>query len=362
VRVGEIAIALSAPVDGDGSIEVERIVDPAEAVGDSDLALAMTSGSLLALQDTKARAVVVARGTSVAPGRFDAVITVEHPRAALAVLTTLFNRRAEVNPGIHPSAVIAAGAQIADGAAIGPLTVVGARARIGRGTVIHAHVSIGTDAVIGCDCLLHPGVRIGDRVVVGDRAILQHNVSVGADGFSYVPPQRSLMGSAEPTGQTESTAVSPIRINSIGTVVLGDDVEVGANSAIDRATLAATRIGKNTKIDNLVQIGHNVVIGENCLICGMVGISGSVKIGDRAVIGGGVGIADHVTIGSDAMIAAGSGVGSNVAAGSIVAGYPAMPRDRAVEQVRNIARLRKLFQEVDEMRKRLACLEQTRRA
>jgi UDP-3-O-[3-hydroxymyristoyl] glucosamine N-acyltransferase len=160
----------------------------------------------------------------------------------------------------------------------------------------------------------------------------------------------------------ESTDVLSTRINSIGTVVLGDDVEVGANSAIDRATLAATRIGSNTKIDNLVQIGHNVLIGENCLICGMVGISGSVKIGDRVVIGGGVGIADHVTIGTDAMIAAGSGVGSNVAAGSIVAGYPAMPRERAVEQVRNIARLRKLFQEVDEMRKRLACLEQTKQA
>jgi UDP-3-O-[3-hydroxymyristoyl] glucosamine N-acyltransferase len=228
--------------------------------------------------------------------------------------------------------------------------VVGPRAHIGRGTVILSHVTIGADAVIGRDCLLHPGVRIGDRVVVGDRAILQHNVSLGADGFSYATP--------EPAGAGEDASVALPRINSIGTVILEDDVEIGANSAVDRATLAATRIGRNTKIDNLVQIGHNVAIGENCLICGMVGISGSVKIGDRVVLAGGVGVADHVTIGSDAMIAGGSGVGSNVPAKAVMAGYPAVPRERAFEQVKYLARLRALFAEVGELKKRIAALEQ----
>jgi UDP-3-O-[3-hydroxymyristoyl] glucosamine N-acyltransferase len=201
---------------------------------------------------------------------------------------------------------------------------------------------------------LHPGVRIGDRVVVGDRAILQHNVSLGADGFSYATPEPAARAG-------EAASVLP-RINSIGTVVLEDDVEIGANSAVDRATLAATRIGRNTKIDNLVQIGHNVAIGENCLICGMVGISGSVKIGDRVVLAGGVGVTDHVTIGSDAMIAGGSGVASNVPAKAIMAGYPAVSRERAFEQVKHLARLRALFAEVGDLKKRIAALEQTKPA
>ena len=149
-----------------------------------------------------------------------------------------------------------------------------------------------------------------------------------------------------------------LRINSIGTVVLEDDVEVGANSAIDRATLAATHIGKNTKIDNLVQIGHNVVVGENCLICGMVGISGSVTIGDRVVLGGGVGIADNVSIGSDVVIGAGSAVASNVSANAVMLGRPAMPRERAFEQFRFVGRLRSLFAEVSHLKKRIQLLEQ----
>jgi UDP-3-O-[3-hydroxymyristoyl] glucosamine N-acyltransferase len=209
--------------------------------------------------------------------------------------------------------------------------------------------------VIGRDCLFHPGVRIGDRVVIGDRVILQHNVSLGADGFSYAGPTPG----GHPAGPDAGALT---RINSLGTVILGDDVEVGANSAIDRATLAATRIGRNTKIDNLVQIGHNAEIGENCLICGMTGISGSVQIGDRVVLAGGVGVADHVTIQSDAMIAAGSGVVSDVPAKGEMFGYPAVPRKRAFEQIKYLARARALFTEFGELKKRIAALEQAKQA
>jgi UDP-3-O-[3-hydroxymyristoyl] glucosamine N-acyltransferase len=353
----DIAAALSASVDGDGSIEIARIAAPAEAAGRSDLALAMTPDTVAALAHTKARAVVVTAKAAAPLDRFEAVIKVERPRRALALLTRLFDRPVHRGPGIHPTAVVAADAQIADGVAIGPLSVVGPRARIGAGTAILAHVTVGADAVIGRDCLLHPGVRIGDRVVVGDRAILQHNVSLGADGFSYAAPVPG-----DPQAGRGDDSAAPPRINSLGTVIIEDDVEIGANSAVDRATLTATRIGRNTKIDNLVQIGHNVAIGENCLICGMVGISGSVKIGDRVVLAGGVGIADHVTIGSDAMIAGGSGVGSNVPAKAIMAGYPAVPRERAFEQVKYLARLRALFAEVGDLKKRIAALEQAKQA
>lgn len=350
--VRDIAAALSAPVEGDGSIEIAGIADPAYASG-SDLALAMTRESVSALTHTKARAVVVALKVAAAVDRFDAVIKVEHPRQALAVLTRLFERPVHRGTGIHPSAVVAPDAQIEEGASIGPLSVIGARSRIGTGTAILAHVTVGADVVIGRDCLFHPGARIGDRVVIGDRVILQHNVSLGADGFSYAAP-----APGEPSTGDEMSTLA--RINSLGTVILCDDVEVGANTAIDRATLAATRIGRNTKIDNLVQIGHNVEIGENCLICGMTGISGSVHIGDRVILAGAVGVADHVTIGSDAMLAAGSRVLGDVPAKGEMYGYPAVPRKRAFEQIKYLARARVLFTEFGELRKRITALEQAK--
>jgi UDP-3-O-[3-hydroxymyristoyl] glucosamine N-acyltransferase len=350
----DIAAALSAPVEGDGSIEIAGIADPAHASG-SDLALAMTHDSVSALAHTKARAVVAALKVAVAVDRFDAVIKVEHPRHALAILPRLFERPVHRGSGIHPSAIVAPDAQIDDGVIIGPLSVVGPRSRIGGGTAVLPHVTVGADVVIGRDCLIHPGTRIGDRVVLGDRVILQHNVSLGADGFSYAGPAPGERMAGHNMGDLQ-------RINSLGTVIIGDDVEIGANSAVDRATLVATRIGRNTKIDNLVQIGHNAEIGEDCLICGKVGISGSVQIGDRVMLAGGVGVADHVTIGSDAMIAAGSGVVSDVPPKGEMFGYPAMPRKRAFEQIKYLARARVLFTEFGELKKRIAALEQTKQA
>lgn len=346
----DIAAALSAPLEGDGSIEIADIADPAHASG-SDLALGMTRESVPFLAHTKARAVVVTLKVAAALDRFDAVIKVEHPRRALAVLTGLFDRPVYRGRGIHPSAVVAPDAQIEDGVTIGPLSVVGPRSRIGAGTAMLAHVTVGADVVIGRDCLFHPGARIGDRVVLGDRVILQHNASVGADGFSYAGPGLEERMAGHSAGDLR-------RINSLGTVIIGDDVEIGANSAVDRATLTETRIGRNTKIDNLVQIGHNVEIGENCLICGMTGISGSVHIGDRVILAGAVGVADHVTIGSDAMIAGGSGVVSDVPPKGEMFGYPAVPRKRAYEQIKYLARARTLFTEFAELKKRIAALEQ----
>jgi len=354
----DIAAALSAPFIGDGEIDIQGIVDPADKIGASDLALAMTRDAVAALENCKARAAIVAVGCDAPLDRFDAVITVKRPRVALAILTNLFARPLGLDAEIHPTAIIAPDAEIADGVGIGALTVVGSRARIGGGTMIHAHATIGTDVTIGSDCLIYPGVRIGDYARIGDRVILHHNVSIGADGFSFVTPDRGSVESAKAVGRFEVSNAGVLRINSIGTVVLEDDVEVGANSAIDRATLAATRIGRNTKIDNLVQIGHNVVIGENCLICGMVGISGSVKIGDRVVLGGGVGIADNVSIGSDAVIGAGSAVASNVPAKAVLVGRPAIPRERAFEQLLLIGRLRSLFSEVSHLKRRIQVLEQ----
>jgi UDP-3-O-[3-hydroxymyristoyl] glucosamine N-acyltransferase len=148
-----------------------------------------------------------------------------------------------------------------------------------------------------------------------------------------------------------------MRIASLGTVELGEDVEVGAGATVDRATLGATRIGRGTKIDNLVLIGHNTTVGEDCLICGQVGISGSCRIGNRVVLAGGVGVADHTTIGDDAVVMAGSGVGQNVAAGVIVGGLPALPRDQFFEQQTYLRRLKRMFNDMMELQRRVRDLE-----
>ena len=344
LRVADIAGELKADLTGDGELQVSGINHPA-AAGPRDLALAIEESALAALAGSGARAAVVLRGSET-PSNLSAVLAVDHPRYALATLTRLFARAPDSTSGIHATAVIDPSALVEEPASIGPFVHIGAGARIGRGTVILGHVSIGAHARIGADALIHPGVRVGERVEIGDRAILHHNASIGADGFSFAIPEP---GTPPPPG---SPRVS--RIASLGTVILGSDVEVGANTCIDRGTIEATVVGHGTKIDNLVMIGHNNRIGEGCMIAGCVGISGSCRIGNRVIIAGGVGIVDHVTIGDDAVELAGAQVGSSrIAPGAVVIGMPAMPRDKFFEQLRYGYRLKKLFADVAELKKRL---------
>jgi UDP-3-O-[3-hydroxymyristoyl] glucosamine N-acyltransferase len=217
--------------------------------------------------------------------------------------------------------------------------------------VLLSQVTIGADVEIGAQCVFHPGVRIGDRVAIGNGVIVHANAVIGADGFSYAPDL------ASPTAFVPGMVVT--RVHSLGAVAIADEVEIGACTTIDRSTIETTRIGRATKIDNHVHIGHNVIIGESCMICGMAGISGSVRIGDRVRLGGGVGVADHVTIGDQAIVAAGSGVASNIAAGSFVSGYPAQPHQRSAEQFYYITRQKRLHGTVEEINARLEAVERT---
>ncbi len=342
--VRDVATALSAQLVGDGSLPIERIVHPAAADKPSDLAVAMTSDTFSALVSSKAQAAVIS-SQSAPPERLKAVILAPPGRPSLARLTALFDAGPAHAPGIHPTAVVAPDATIGEGVSIGPYVTVGPRSRIGAKTVILGNVSIGGDVAIGGGGLIYSGVRIGDRVRIGERVIIQFNASIGADGFSFLPPEP---GASPPM---------PVRVHSLGNVVIGDDVEIGASTTIDRATLATTRIGNGTKIDNLVQIAHNVTIGNGCLICGMVGISGSVEIGDGVILAGGVGIGDHVTIGAGAMIAAGSGVATNVPAASKVSGYPAMPHERFAKVVAFMMRHERVTRGLKSAEERLDALE-----
>lgn len=345
MRVRDIAEALAAEFRGDGDHEIARILPPRGQAAPGDLILAMTPESLGALSRSSAHAVVVRRGSELPRGDYAVVLEVREARAALATLTALFDLRVSPTPGVHPSAVVASTAIVAGGASIGPLAVIGDGASICDGTEIGAHVTVGAGVIIGAQCSVRPGARIGERTIMGDRVVVHENAGIGADGFSFIPPRELGDGAL------------PAKIRSIGAVRIGDDVEIGAGTTIDRATLAETVIGRGTKIDNLVQIGHNVVIGEACLIAGMVGISGSVVIGDRVMIGGGVGIADHVTVGSDAVIFAGSGVGNNVPEGGMVSGYPAIPHQRSIDQVLFLGRHKRVASRLDSISARLDRLE-----
>lgn len=345
----DIAKALAARLDGDGTIEIERLVHPAQARGPADLALAVSADAAALLANCPAQAVVVSAARPVPPGSFRAVIAIDEGRMALATLTALFDPGPARDKGVHPTAVVAADAVLGEGISVGAYVVIGAGSRIGAGTSILPQVTVGANVSIGADCMLHAGVRIGDRVIVGDRVIIHANAVVGSDGFSFAPDLNS------PEGFKPGVKVT--RVHSLGNVEVGDDVEIGACTTIDRSTLEVTRIGRGTKIDNHVHIGHNVTIGESCILCGMVGIAGSVTIGDRVRLAGGVGVGDHVTIGDEAAVAAGSGVATNVPARTFVSGYPALPHQRSLENFQYLGRAKRLHAKVDEIAARLALLE-----
>lgn len=359
MKLSEVAKALDGTLHGDGAVEVGRVVHPAEAERSDDLALALDKAMLAALACSPARAAVVAEGAEVPGNHVDGYVTVGRARVAMARLLDIFDAPVHAPEGIHPSAVIEADALIGNDVRIGPFCHVGRGAGLGAGTILMSHVTVGAGARVGANCLLHAGARIGERVVIGDRAVVHHNASIGADGFSFVTP---TLGSAEAAraGIADSVDVrntAILRINSVGTVEIGDDVEIGACTSIDRGTVSATRIASGTKIDDLVMIGHNVQIGENCMLCGQVGIAGSTNIGNRVVLAGKVGVADHITIGDDVVVGAGAGVASNLPAGTIAVGTPAVAKSEAFEIHMNLRRLGRVFREISGLKKRLRSIE-----
>ncbi len=349
--VGEIAEALGAAADGDLSLKITGAAEPATA-GPEELALAMDQKYAGGFANGRARAAVLWEGADWRALGLEAAIFVTRPRVAMAGVTRRLDPGPAIAPGVHPTAVIDPAAVIADDAAIGPYVIVAAGARIGQGARIAAHVSIGTDSVIGDDALINAGVRIGARVRIGDRFICQPGAVIGADGFSFVTPEKS---GAEEIRETlgerkEIRAQKWLRIHSLGGVEIGDDVEIGANTTIDSGTIRATSIGSGTKLDNLVHLGHNVIVGRDCLLCGQTGIAGSVRIGDRVILGGQVGASDNIFIGDDVIAGGGTKILSNAPAGRVLLGYPAIKMDSHIDAWKHIRRLGRLFDQVAELR------------
>lgn len=354
-RLSDIAAALGTEVLGDAGIEVTGVAEPAEA-GPDQLAMAMTPRWGEDLPKGRARAAVVWPGADWQALGLQAAIVAPRPRVALAGVTALMDRPHEFGEGIHPTAVIDPTAEIGEGAAIGPFTVIGPRTRIGAGARIASHVAIGPDCRIGAGATLFPGAVLVRNVTAGERLVLKPNAVVGADGFSYVTAEKSGVEAARESGgrSAEAAAGGWLKIRSLGGVELGDDVEVGASSTIDAGTVRATRVGRGTKLDNQVQIGHNARIGPDNLFCGGSGVAGSVVTGARCVFGAGSGVADNITVGDDVIVAGGGAVRSRAKSGSVLMGDPAVAMPTQMEIIRNLRRLPRMAAALRALQERLS--------
>ena len=357
LSIAKIAEALGAVAVGDTSLEVSGLAEPRDA-GPADLALAMSREFAGELRSGRARAAILMDDEDWTGFGIRSAILVGRSRYSLALATKLFPPISEVDEGIHATAVISSCCEIGTPVAIGPFVSIGRGTVIGDRCTIGPGVSIGPNVRIGRDAAICAGSRIGRDVVIGDRFIAQPNVVIGSDGFSFATAED---GSVEEIRSTLSGSISKrqsryTRIHSLGQVMIGDDVEVGAGTAIDRGTISATSIGDRTKLDNNVHIAHNVVIGSDCLICGLVGIAGSATLGDRVVLGGMCGVKDHVQIGDDVLAAGASKIFTNVASSTAVMGSPAVPMDKNIEIYKNLRRLPLLARQLRELKKQVSRL------
>ncbi len=345
--ISELAQGLGLDWAGDGSLRVTHAAEPAQA-GPDALALSMDPKYAEGLGHGRAQAAVLWAGADWQGLGLRAAIFAPRPRWAMAGICERLDPGYDFGDGIHPQAIIHPDAAIAEGARIGPFSFIGARTRIGPDARIAPNVTVAEDVVIGTDVILHAGARIGARCVIGDRFIAQPNSVVGGCGFSFVTPEPSGAEDVRATlsGERRFRAQKWQRIQSLGAVRIGDDVELGSNSSIDRGTIRDTVIGSGTKIDSVCQIGHNVAVGEDCLLCGMVGIAGSARIGNRVVLGGKVGVSDNIFIGDDVVVGGGGRIYTNVPSGRAMLGDPATKLETQLEIRKALRRLPRLAAQV----------------
>lgn len=332
LRLGDLAVHLKGELFGDPDFVVQGVREPQEA-GERDLVFLFDTRFLKEVVLSRAKAVVTGKGNRGSlQEKF--VIEVENPRLAFARVLSLFCTPFRPPQGVHPLAFVHPRARIGRDVAIGPFSVIEEDASIGDRTCIFPQVYVGKGVQIGSDCILYPQVVVREYCILGNRVILHSGVVVGADGFGY-----------EWTGRNYE------KIPQVGTVVIEDDVEIGANTTVDRATLGCTRIGQGTKIDNLVMIAHNVRVGQNVIIVAQSGIAGSSDIGNGVIMGGQAGVADHCRVGEGARIAARAGVTAEVRPGEMVSGFPAQEHRRELRE-------RALVRKLPEMWRRLRDLEE----
>ena len=330
MKLRELADRLACRLEGDGEIDIVRVAGIEDARA-GDLTFVANSKYLAALSTTRASAVLL---RDDAPTPRIATLRTADPYLAFARAVGLFGPQWKPQPGIHSMAAVAADATLGRDVSIGAFVAVGEGASVGDRTVVFPNVTVGAGARIGADCVVHSNVSIRERVSIGDRVVLQNGVVVGGDGYGFV---RRGDGTHE-------------KIPQVATVVIEDDVELGANTTVDRPAVGETRIKAGTKIDNLVQVAHGVVIGRNVLMAAQVGIAGSTQIDDDVRFGGQVGVGGHLTIGRGVVAVGQSGITNSVEAGKMVAGYPA-------NDAREWRRAAAVFRRLPELKKRIEELE-----
>jgi UDP-3-O-[3-hydroxymyristoyl] glucosamine N-acyltransferase len=330
LKLTELAERLGCRLEGDGDLEVRRVTGLDDA-GPGDLTFFANAKYAASLRTTRAVAVICAEGTEKPPA---AVLWTKNPYLAFARAVALFAEKWRPVPGVHNTAFVATGAAVDPDASIGPLAVIEEGARVGARSIVHAQVTVGRHAQIGNDCVIHSGVSIRERVQLGDRVVVQDGAVIGSDGYGFARDEQGRH----------------FKIPQVGGVIIEDDVDIGANSTIDRPAVGVTRIKAGTKIDNLVQIAHGVTVGRDVLLAAQVGIAGSTTIEDGVTLAGQVGVAGHVTVGKGSVATAQTGIPNSVDAGSFVSGYPAIPN-------RDWLKASAIFRKLPELRKTIAELE-----
>ena len=332
----ELASRLGCECRGDGGVEVQRMAG-IESAGPGDLTFVANRKYVSKLAGTRASAVIVAPDVKTTLPR----LISKNPYLTYAQATALLHPEERPAAGVHPTASVDPTAALGEGVHLGAYAVVGARARIGPRSVIHPHVVVYPDVVIGGECMIHSSVQIRERCRLGDRVIVQNGVIIGGDGFGFA----------------KDDAGHYHKIPQVGIVVIEDDVEIGALTAIDRAAMSETRIGRGTKIDNLVQVGHSVTIGSDTVIAGQTGIAGSSKIGNGVTLAGQVGVVGHIKIADGAIVTAQSGIPGDLPPGALVSGSPAIDNRAWLKSISVFGKLPELQRRVRELERRIEELQ-----
>lgn len=338
----DIANIVQGIVIGDDSIRIS-ILSPIDDISPGSLVFADSNENIKRAEASQAAAVLVNLQTSVS---IKPLIQVKHPFQAFIALMNHFNPAPQIPPGIHPSAIIGENVQVGEGVFIGPYVVVEAGSVIGNHCILKSHIHVGRQVTIANNTTIHPHVTIYDNCQIGSRVIIHASTVIGSDGFGYI-----------------FTEGKHLKVPHLGHVIIEDDVEIGANTAIDRATMGATIIGEGTKVDNLVQIAHSVKLGKHNILCGFTGIAGSTTSGNNVIFAANVGVSDHVRIDDGVVLGARTGVPPNkhLRQGTVYLGSPARPKDIAIQNelaVNRIPLIRKniksLMEQVDALKKQLA--------